>query len=564
MGIFPNLSTVVPLCRAGKFAKAKLQTAKLPARVQCREHSLGTLSGKLRRPPPHTLEQALLSSCRPVVPMQSLRAPTLALGVSEGAKRRAVAGSRLARPVSVRHHRRIAIRNNAVFADADQAQRWIDAWKARLNAPRVVGVGSAGVDYLASVAAFPKPDEKLRTDAFETQGGGNCGNALTAVARLGLRPSILTKLSDDGAGKAILDELRDDGVDTAHVVIEPGKSSPFTYIIVDREGSTRTCIHTPGPEFTPKEMPLAAIERLLDGASLCYFDGRLTEVAIEVAKVAKARGVPVLVEGERLRDNLPALLAMGDYVCTSANYPQDSNPDAQGFEAAMVAMASKLPAAKAIVTTLGSRGAVCLVRAPARAGESARAESLADVVSKLEKDAAVGMPGGMLGGAPVPAWPVVSDAVVLTDAGDEAAAALGAVEVIFAPAAKLQKSSVVDTTGAGDAFIGSMCYGVATGMELKDAMRLGAYVAAKKCGSLGARPGLPDISEVPEAVFQGKEKPKVAAAAVNKTASRPPAVRKAKAPREMTDLDKEFADGTRKSIAPGLSKWMLKLGRRYQ
>ena len=120
------------------------------------------------------------------------------------------------------------------------------------------------------------------------------------------------------------------------------------------------------------------------------------------------------------------------------------------------------------------------------------------------------------------------------------------------------------TTGAGDAFIGSMCYGVATGMELKDAIRLGAYVAAKKCGSLGARPGLPDISEVPEAVFQGKEKPKVAAAAVNKTASRPPAVRKAKAPRERTDLDKEFADGTRKSIAPGLSKWMLKLGRRYQ
>jgi hypothetical protein len=173
------------------------------------------------------------------------------------------------------------------------------------------------------------------------------------------------------------------------------------------------------------------------------------------------------------------------------------------------------------------------------------------------------MPAGSRG-VPVPAWPVVSDAVVLTDAGDEAAAALGAVEVIFAPAVKLQKSSVVDTTGAGDAFIGSMCYGVATGMELKDAMRLGAYVAAKKCGSLGARPGLPDISEVPEAVFQGKEKPKVAAAAVNKTASRPPAVRKAKAPREMTDIDKEFADGTRKSIAPGLSKWMLKLGRRYQ
>jgi len=124
---------------------------------------------------------------------------------------------------------------------------------------------------------------------------------------------------------------------------------------------------------------------------------------------------------------------------------------------------------------------------------------------------------------------------------------------------KLQKSAVVDTTGAGDSFIGSMCYGVATGMELKDAMRLGAYVAARKCGALGARPGLPDMTEVPAAVFQGKDEPKV-----NKTASKPPATRKAKAPREMSDLDKEFADGTRKSVVPGLSKWMLKLGRRYQ
>lgn len=111
---------------------------------------------------------------------------------------------------------------------------------------KVVGVGSAGVDYLASIASFPEPDAKLRTDALEIQGGGNAGNALTAMSRLGVKPSILTKLSDDGAGKAILDEFAADGVDTSAVVIEAGKSSPFTYIIVDRAGSTRTCIHTPG------------------------------------------------------------------------------------------------------------------------------------------------------------------------------------------------------------------------------------------------------------------------------------------------------------------------------
>lgn len=61
---------------------------------------------------------------------------------------------------------------------------------------KVVGMGSCGVDYLASVAAYPKPDEKLRTDTLETQGGGNCANALTAAARLGLSPVIVTKVGE--------------------------------------------------------------------------------------------------------------------------------------------------------------------------------------------------------------------------------------------------------------------------------------------------------------------------------------------------------------------------------
>ena len=34
---------------------------------------------------------------------------------------------------------------------------------------KVVGLGSAGLDYLAQVAAFPKPDEKLRTEQMEVR-----------------------------------------------------------------------------------------------------------------------------------------------------------------------------------------------------------------------------------------------------------------------------------------------------------------------------------------------------------------------------------------------------------
>ena len=302
--------------------------------------------------------------------MQAPRVPLRVSGVSGGALRAARRGVASA----PRGARRVRSRSSTVLVHA-----------AGPSGVKVVGVGSAGVDYLASIASFPEPDAKLRTDALEVQGGGNCGNACTAMARLGLSPSILTKLSDDGAGKAILDEFAADGVDTSAVVIEPGKSSPFTYIIVDRAGSTRTCIHTPGPEFRPSEFTPDAASSLVDGAALVYFDGRLTEVALNVAAAAREKDIPVLVEGERTRDNLPELLRMGDYVCTSAGYPKEYTGEAS-TETAMVKLFAELPRARAMVTTLGKRGAVMLRRVNDWDGEETRA-TLRETLARLETEA---------------------------------------------------------------------------------------------------------------------------------------------------------------------------------
>jgi hypothetical protein len=72
----------------------------------------------------------------------------------------------------------------------------------------------------------------------------------------------------------------------------------------------------------PEEMGAPLVASALEGAALVYFDGRLTEAALLLARAARAAGVPVLVEGERLRPGLDALLAEADYVVTSAHFPQ--------------------------------------------------------------------------------------------------------------------------------------------------------------------------------------------------------------------------------------------------
>ncbi|ONK79571.1 uncharacterized protein A4U43_C01F7730 [Asparagus officinalis] len=61
--------------------------------------------------------------------------------------------------------------------------------------PIVLGCGAAAADYLATVAGFPKVDDKIRSTNSGVEGGGNVGNALTCAARLGLRPRIISKMT---------------------------------------------------------------------------------------------------------------------------------------------------------------------------------------------------------------------------------------------------------------------------------------------------------------------------------------------------------------------------------
>uniref|UniRef100_M1AL61 Kinase n=2 Tax=Solanum tuberosum TaxID=4113 RepID=M1AL61_SOLTU len=149
----------------------------------------------------------------------------------------------------------------------------------------ILGCGAVSVDFLAAVASYPNPDDKIRSTSFEVQGGGNTGNALTCAARLGLTPRIISKVADDSQGKGLLEELEADGVDSSFMVVSEGGNSPFTYIIVDNQTKTRTCIHTPGyPPMIPTDLSQSNLLSALDGAKLVYFDGRLHETAAIVAE----------------------------------------------------------------------------------------------------------------------------------------------------------------------------------------------------------------------------------------------------------------------------------------
>ena len=65
------------------------------------------------------------------------------------------------------------------------------------------------------------------------------------------------------------------------------------------------------------------------------------------------------------------------------------------------------------------------------------------------------------------------------------------------PAFSLQSQEVVDTTGAGDAFIGGLAASTVRGLDLESSLKVAAWVAAMNCKGQGARGGMPVASDMP-------------------------------------------------------------------
>ncbi|KAK9944942.1 hypothetical protein M0R45_010482 [Rubus argutus] len=341
----------------------------------------------------------------------------------------------------------------------------------------VLGVGCLGLDYLAAVSSYPEPDAKIRATASKVQGGGNSGNAVACVARLGLSPRLISKVADDIQGKGILEELQADGVDTSFVVVSEGGISPFTYIIVDNQTNTRTCILTPGyPPMIPDDLTFSSLSSALDGARLAYFDGRHPETALIVAQEATHRNIPILIDAERTRKGLDDLLNLADYAICSAKFPK-AWTEAESIPSALVSLLLRLPKIKFAIVTFGEDGCIMLERSVEEPPhtEEMDVDSLWEVLNQRRDDSIT-----------IPTY--VSSPVTKLKANG-----IGTLcgRLFVGTAEKIPPSELVDTTGAGDSFIGAVIYAVCTNMPPEKMLPFAAQVAACCCRGLGARTSLP-------------------------------------------------------------------------
>jgi sulfofructose kinase len=160
----------------------------------------------------------------------------------------------------------------------------------------VLCIGISVLDHVFQVDAMPTRAEKFRAHAMATVGGGIAANAAVTISRQGGGALLITRLGDDGTGRAVLDDLAAEGVDVGPSRLFPGIRSQMSCVLVDREGE-RLVVSYSDPDmpdatdWLPQELP-PHVDAVLG-------DTRWEVGSKHIMRLARAAGKPAVMDIDR-------------------------------------------------------------------------------------------------------------------------------------------------------------------------------------------------------------------------------------------------------------------------
>ena len=152
--------------------------------------------------------------------------------------------------------------------------------------PRIGVIGSNNVDLVTYVDRIPEHGETIEAPSFEMGHGGKGANQAVAAARLGAAVTFVTKVGDDSFAEATLRSLGGYGVDTRHVGRVEGRSSGVATILVEPSGENRILI----VKGANGDVSSADIDRAADDLARCDLILLQLEVPLETVYAAIAFG----------------------------------------------------------------------------------------------------------------------------------------------------------------------------------------------------------------------------------------------------------------------------------
>ncbi|HUX66030.1 MAG TPA: PfkB family carbohydrate kinase [Terriglobales bacterium] len=181
----------------------------------------------------------------------------------------------------------------------------------------VLGMGNACLDTQLTLERLPAPGGKAPVLEQRQLAGGQIAGALVGCRRLGLEARFLLRCGDDEAGRRLRAALAAEDLDLAPGRVLAGVPTASAWILRDSSGE-RIVLWSTDPRLAvePDEITPA----LFDGVAALLFDGRDGPACLRAARLARARGIPVVGDLDCHYAHTPELLPWIDHLVVPESF----------------------------------------------------------------------------------------------------------------------------------------------------------------------------------------------------------------------------------------------------
>ena len=304
-------------------------------------------------------------------------------------------------------------------------------------------VGASNMDLISYIPRLPVEGETLHGTEFRMGFGGKGANQAVMAAKLGANVAMVTKLGDDIFGKQTFRNFQKLGVDTGNVYFTKEAFSGVAPISVDQKGKNSIIIITGANDLLSIEDVKTAGNTIQSSNVMVCQMEISVDISISALRIAKEAGVLTIFNPAPARNDLPQEIY---------NLIDIISPNETETEILTGIKISNISDAEVAGQVLVNRGVKTVIITLGEKGSM--------LITKDTKEY------------------FQSDSV-----------------------------DVVDSTGAGDAFIGSLAISLAKGRPLSDSIVFANKIAAISVQAKGTQSSFPSITDLPDNVIKSlKEK----------------------------------------------------------
>jgi sugar/nucleoside kinase (ribokinase family) len=179
-------------------------------------------------------------------------------------------------------------------------------------------VGLTTLDLIYGVTHLPHTNEKQVATEFEIAAGGPATNAAVTFRHLGNAAILLSGIGQHSVTGLIRADLDAQQVQSYDLLPERMDAPPLSSITVTQQNGDRAvvCRNALNWQASPECIPADCLRDV----DVVLVDGHQIKVSVMIAKSARQRGIPVVLDGGSWKVGLEKVLPFVDYAICSADF----------------------------------------------------------------------------------------------------------------------------------------------------------------------------------------------------------------------------------------------------